>query len=53
MEKKLIEVNKRLAAFLRLRFLAQRNDLCGQLHVVYPGKYNHFCRSLPVERKLV
>jgi len=51
MEKKLIEVNKRLAAFLRLRFLAQRNDLCGQLHVVYPGRYS--CGSLPVERRLI
>jgi hypothetical protein len=31
----------------------QRDDLCGQLHVVYPGRYNHFCRSVPVERRLI
>jgi hypothetical protein len=27
------------SALLRLKPLAQRNDLCGQIHVVYPGRY--------------
>jgi len=31
----------------------QRDDLRSQLHVVYPGRYNHFCRSVPVERRLI
>jgi hypothetical protein len=26
----------------------QRDDLCGQLHVVYPGRYNYSCSSVPV-----
>jgi hypothetical protein len=26
----------------------QRDDLCGQLHVVYPGRYNYSCGSVPV-----
>jgi hypothetical protein len=28
------------SVFLRLKSLAQRDDLCGQLHVVYPGRYS-------------
>jgi len=28
------------AVLLRLRSLAQRDDLCDQLHVVYPGRYS-------------
>jgi hypothetical protein len=26
----------------------QRDDLCGQLHLVYPGRYNYSCGSVPV-----
>ncbi len=26
----------------------QRDDLCGQFHVVYPGRYNYSCGSVPV-----
>jgi hypothetical protein len=26
---------------LCLLFAAQRDDLCGQFHVVYPGRYNY------------
>jgi len=26
----------------------QRDDLCGQLYVVYPGRYNYSCGSVPV-----
>jgi hypothetical protein len=40
------------ADLLRLRSLAQQNDLCGQLHVVYPGMYN-YCGSIPVKRRLI
>jgi len=25
----------------------QLDDLCGQLHVVYPGRYNYSCSSVP------
>jgi hypothetical protein len=28
------------SALLRLKPLAQRDDLCGQFHVVYPGRYS-------------
>jgi hypothetical protein len=28
-------------------FFAQRDDLCGQLHVVYPGRSNYSCGSVP------
>jgi len=34
------------SALLRLRPLAQRDDLCYHLHVVYPGRYNYFCGSV-------
>jgi hypothetical protein len=27
-------------------FATQRDDLCGQLHVVYPGRYNYSCSSV-------
>jgi hypothetical protein len=27
---------------------AQRDDLCGQFHVVYPGRYNYSCGSVSV-----
>jgi hypothetical protein len=27
---------------------AQRDDLCYHLHVVYPGRYNYSCSSVPV-----
>jgi hypothetical protein len=33
------------SALLRLKPLAQRNDLCDQLHVVYAGRYNYSCVS--------
>jgi hypothetical protein len=26
----------------------QRDDLCYRLHVVYPGRYNYSCSSVPV-----
>jgi hypothetical protein len=27
-------------------FAARRDDLCGQLHVVYPGRYSYSCSSV-------
>jgi hypothetical protein len=33
------------SVLLRLKPLAQRNDLCDQIHVVYPGRYS--CGSVP------
>jgi hypothetical protein len=32
----------------RLLFATQRDDLCGQFHVVYPGRYNYSCSSVLV-----
>jgi hypothetical protein len=29
-------------------FATQRDDLCYHLHVVYHGRYNYFCGSVPV-----
>jgi len=31
----------------RLLFAAQQDDLCGQFHVIYPGRYNYSCGSVP------
>jgi hypothetical protein len=28
-------------------FATQRDDLCYHLHVVYPGRYNYSCSSVP------
>jgi hypothetical protein len=28
-------------------FATRLDDLCGQLHVVYPGRYNYSCSSVP------
>jgi hypothetical protein len=36
------------SVLLRLKPLAQRDDLSYHLHVVYPGRYNYFCGSVPV-----
>jgi hypothetical protein len=33
------------SVLLRLKPLAQRDDLCDQIHVVYPGRYS--CGSVP------
>lgn len=42
------------SVLLRLKPLAQRDDLCDQIHVVYPGSYSAalYLQSLPVERRL-
>jgi hypothetical protein len=48
-------VRKNLQTFSSDLFAAQRDDLCGQLHLVYPGRYILLwlctCGSLPVESK--
>ncbi len=36
------------SVLLRLRPLAQRDDLCDQIHVVYLGRYSYSCRSVSV-----
>jgi hypothetical protein len=41
----ILPVRKYLQTFSSDLF-AQRDDLCGQLHVVYPGRYS--CGSVPV-----
>jgi len=40
-------VREYLQTFSSDLFAAQRGDLCGQFHVVYPGRYNYSCSSVP------
>ncbi len=44
---------KYLQTFSSDLFAAQRDGLCDQIHVVYPGRHNYSCGSLPVERRLI
>ncbi len=41
----ILHVRKYLQTFSSDLF-AQRDDLCGQLHVVYPGRYDYSCSSV-------
>jgi hypothetical protein len=36
------------SVLLRLKPLAQRGDLCDQIHVVHPGRYIYSCGSVLV-----
>jgi hypothetical protein len=42
----ILPVRRYLQTFSSDLFAAQRDDLCGQLHVVYPGRYS--CGSVSV-----